>query len=138
MLNANYSYQQIFFLKCKIRETALCEVCTMEIETLNHFWACNYVQQFLANLTTFLLRYNITMHFSLKYVTFGVMERAHCIETQVNNFLILLRKYFIFKNKSLKTQPTITHFKVYLSQRINVEKHIYFTKKNLPNLTENG
>ena len=95
----------------------------MEIETINHlFWECNYAQKFLANLTTFLLRYNITMQFNLKYVTFGILERAHCIKTQVENFIILLGKYFIFKNKYLKTQPTIAHFKVYLSQRINVEK----------------
>ena len=121
-----------YLLKCKIGETALCEFCTMEIETINHlFWECNYVQHFWANLATFLLRYNITMHFSLKYVTFGITERAHCIETQVKNFIILLGKYFIFKNKCLKTQPTISHFKVYLSQRINVENHIYFIKNRL-------
>ena len=46
---------------------------------------------------------------------------------------ILYRQHikFIFKNKCLKTQPTISHFKVYLSQRINVEKHIYFIKNRL-------
>ena len=93
---------------------------------------------FSANLATFLLRYSITMHFSLKYVTFGITERAYCIETPVKNFIILHGKYFIFKNKCLKTQPIIAHFKVHLRRRINVEKHIYFTKKNLPNLTENG
>ena len=81
------------------------------------------------------LRYNITMHFSLKYVTFGITERAHCTETQDKKFFILLGKYYMFKNKCLKTQPTIAHFKVYLSQIINVEKHIYFIKKDLPNLT---
>ena len=47
-----------YLLKCKIGETALCEFCTMEIETINHlFGECNYVQHFWANLTTFLLRY---------------------------------------------------------------------------------
>ena len=71
------------------------------------------------------------MHFSLKYVTFGITERAHRIKTQIKKFIILLGKYFIFKNKCLKTQPTISHFKVYLSQRINGEKHIYFIKNRL-------
>ena len=104
----------------------------MEMETINHlFGECNYVQHFWAILTTFLLRHNITMHFSLKYVTFGIKKRAHCIETKVKNFIILLGKYFIFKNKCFKTQATIAHFKVYLSQRINVEKHIYFIKHRL-------
>ena len=99
----NFQYKCLMRnLKCKIGETALCEICTMEIETINHlFWECYYVQHFWANLATFLLRYNITMHFSLKYVTFGITERAHCIKTQVENFIILLGKYFIFKNKCL-------------------------------------
>ena len=45
-----------YLLKCKIGETALCEFCTMEIETINNlFWECNYVQLFWATLTTFLL-----------------------------------------------------------------------------------
>ena len=78
------------------------------------------------------------MHFSLKYVIFGITERAHCIETQVKKLIILLGKYFIFKNKCLKTQPTLAHLNVYFSQRINVEKHSYFIKKiDLPNVTEN-
>ena len=103
-----------YLLKCKIGETALCEFCTMEIETINHlFWKCNYVQHFWANLATFLLRYNITVNFSLKYVTFGITKKANCIETQVKNFTILLGKYVIFKNKCLETQPTMSHFKVY-------------------------
>ena len=83
-----------YLLKCKIRETALCEFCTIQIETINHlFGECNYVQHFWPNPTTFLLRYNITiLHFSLKYVTFGITERANCIETEVKNFIKLLGK----------------------------------------------
>ena len=80
-----------YLLKCKIGETALCEFCTMEIETINHlFWKSNDVQHYWTIPTTFLLRYNITMHFSLKYVTFGITERAHCIENQVKNSILLL------------------------------------------------
>ena len=75
----------------------------------------------------FLLKHNITINFSLKYVTFGITERTNCIETQVKNFIILLGKYFIFKNKYQGTQPTLEHFKLYLSQRIKVEKYINFT-----------
>ena len=42
------------------------------------------------------------MHFSLKYVTFGITERAHCIETQDKNFIILLGKYLNLKTNALK------------------------------------
>ena len=121
-----------YLLKCKIKETALCEFCSMEIETINHlFWECNHVQHFWTNLAMFLLRHNITINFSLKYVTFCITERTNCIETQVKNFIILLGKYFIFKNKYQGTQPTLEHFKLYLSQRIKVEKYIYFTNDRI-------
>ena len=101
-----------YLLKCKLKETALCEFCSMEIETINHlFWECNHVQHFWTNLAMFLLRHNITINFSLMYVTFGITERTNCIETKVKNFIILLGKYFIFKNKYQGTQPTLEHFK---------------------------
>ena len=106
-----------YLLKCKIKETALCEFCSMEIETVNHFFGWNVtVQHFWTNLTMFLLRHNITINFSLKYVAFGITERTNRIETQVKNFIILLGKYFIFKNKYQETQPTLEHFKWNFSQ----------------------
>ena len=75
----------------------------------------------------FSLRHNITINFSLKYVIFGITERTNCFETQDKNFIILLGKYLIFKNKYQETQPTLEHFKLYLSQRIKVEQYIYLT-----------
>ena len=106
-----------YLLKCKIKETALCEFCSMEIETINHlFWECNHAQHFWTNLAMFLLRHNITINFNLKYFTFGITERTNFIETKVKKFIILLGKYFIFKNKYQGTQPTLEHFKLYLSQ----------------------
>ena len=125
--------------KCKIKETASCEFCSMEIETINHlFWECNHVQHVWTNLTMFLLRHNITINFCSKYVTFDITERTNCIETQVKNYIILLEKYFIFKNKYQETQPTLEHFKLYLSQRIKVEKTFILQMIELPNSTENG
>ena len=60
------------------------------------FWGeCNYVQHFWTNLTTFLLRHNITMHFSLKYVTVGIKEITQCVETRVKNFIILHINIFL-------------------------------------------
>ena len=62
-----------------------------KIETLNH----HYVQFFLPNLTAFILfKYNVI---SLKYDTFGIPD----IETQVNNFNILLVGYSLSQNKGL-------------------------------------
>ena len=79
----------------------------------------------------FLLRHNIKINFSLRYVTFGITERTNCIETQVKNFIILLGINVMFKNKYQENQPTLEHFKLYLSQRIKVEKYIYFTNDRI-------
>ena len=49
-----------FLLKCNIGHTALCEFCSMEIETLNHlFWECIHVQHFWTNLSVFLQEISI-------------------------------------------------------------------------------
>ena len=86
----------------------------------------------------FLLRHNITINFSLKYVTFGITERTNGIETQVKNFIILLGKCFIFKNKYQDTQPTLEYFKLYLSQIIQQKNTFTLQMIELPNSTENG
>ena len=91
-----------YFLKCKIGETALCEFCTMEIDNINHLFG-KYVQHVWANLTTFLLRYNITMHLSLKYVTFGITDRTHCIEKNRSNNSLYCSEYTLYlKTNALK------------------------------------
>ena len=75
-----------YLLKCKIKETALCEFCSMEIETVNLFFGNVTLQHFWTNLTMFLLRHNITINFSLRYVTFGITERTNRIETPGQEF----------------------------------------------------
>ena len=70
-------------------------------------------------------QHNNQFQFKVCYIWYYI--RTNCIETQVKNFIKLLGKYFIFKNKYQETRPTLEHFKLYLSQRIKVEKYIYFT-----------
>ena len=90
-----------YLLKCIIGDTVLREFCSIEIETINHlFGECNYVQHFWAKLASILLRYKITMRFSLKYVTFGITERAHCIGTQVKIFIILFINILYLKTNA--------------------------------------
>ena len=45
--------------------------------------------------------------------------------SHIKDFIRLLGKYFIFKNKCLKMLPIFLHFKSYLNQRLNIEKEIY-------------
>ena len=66
----------------------------MAIDTIKHLLGeCNYVPHVWAHLTTFLPRYNITMHFSLKYFLL-VSLKKHIVskEIQVKKVIIWLRK----------------------------------------------
>ena len=121
-----------FLLKCNIAMSALCDFCTMEIETINHlFWECLYVQQFWTELSNLLKNCNIDITFSLRTITFGITQRINNPNIQVKNFIILLAKYFIFKSKCQKLPLSLIHFKSYLKQRLKVEKQIHLMKDKL-------
>ena len=48
-----------FLLKCHIEDSALCDFCSANIQTLNHlFRECTKVQYFWAEISTFLKAYN--------------------------------------------------------------------------------
>ena len=64
--------------------------------------------------------------FKLRYILLGITGKNRT-EIQLKNYIILLGKYFIFKSKYQKQQPNLLRFKSYLCQRINIEKHIYFS-----------
>ena len=121
-----------FLLKCNIAMSALCDFCTMEIETINHlFWEYLYVQQFWTELSNLLKDCNIGITFSLRTITFGITQRINNPNIQVKNFIILLAKYFIFKSKCKKLPLSFIHFKSYLKQRLKVEKQIHLMKDKL-------
>ena len=121
-----------FLLKCNIAISVLCDFCNMELETINHlFWECLYIQQFWTELSNFLKDYNVDITFNQKNITFGITINASDPKTQVKNFMIFIGKYFIFRNKCLKTPLVFVHFKSYLIQRLNIEKQIYFMKDKI-------
>ena len=89
-----------FLLKCNIGHTTLCDFCSMEIETLDHpFWECIHAQLFWTNLSTLLHDYNVFIHFNLRNIMLGITEGTYQTEVQIKNFINLLGKHFIFKNK---------------------------------------
>ena len=89
----------MFFLhKCKLVSSSLCDFCQMEIETVSHmFWECMYVQTFWMKLKDCLNENQITVNITFKTTTFGIQE-SFTNENKLKNVMILLAKYFIFKN----------------------------------------
>ena len=88
-----------YLLKCNIGHTALCDFCSMDIETLNHlFLECIQVQHFWINLSILLQEYYVHIKFNLRYILLGITGKNRT-EIQLKNYIILLGKYFIFKSK---------------------------------------
>ncbi|MCG7875526.1 MAG: reverse transcriptase domain-containing protein [Candidatus Thiodiazotropha endolucinida] len=92
-----------FLLKCNIASSALCDFCLMDIESINHlFWECRHVQHFWMDLSNLLQECNLDLALNLKTITFGITHGLKKLDTQVKNYIILLGKYYIFKNKYQK------------------------------------
>lgn len=136
----NFQYKHLFriiptnkfLFKCNIEDSALCDFCSMNIQTLNHlFWECPQVQHFWSEVSNFMSSYDITITFTLHNIIFGILSSNAKPETQVRNFIILLGKYFIFKNKCQKKPVLFTQFKSYFKQRLKIEKEIYFIKDRI-------
>lgn len=120
-----------FLNKCKLVSSSLCDFCNMEIETLNHlFWECRHVQSFWMELKDQLNENNIDIEVTFKTIAFGIQERF-CPNIKLKNFIILIAKYFIFINKYNKSIPVWQGFRLYIRNRIRIEKEIALTKNRL-------
>ena len=116
--NCNYKFlmriipTNKYLLKCNIVHTTLCDFCSLDIETLNRpFWECIHVQHFRTTLSILLQEYNVHIQFNLRYILLGITGKSN--RNSIKNYIILLGKYFIFKNKYQKQQPYLLRFKSY-------------------------
>ena len=120
-----------FLNKCKLVSSSLCDFCNMEIETFNHlFWECRHVQSFWMELKDYLNENNIDIEITIKTINFGIQERF-CPNIKLKNFIILIAKYFIFINKYNKSIPVWQGFRMYIRNRIRIEKEIALMKNRL-------
>ena len=99
-----------FLTKCNIVGSALCEFCSMEIETVSHlFWECAHVQQFWTSVADLLRVCDSNINITVKTITFGSKPKCDAI---VINFIIFLAKYSIFQNKQNKKSAKHACFQV--------------------------
>ena len=106
-------------------EASTCDFCRMSVESNKHlFWECTSVQPFWSSLKTYLntkLPSFNQIHFtyesiSLCNITHNNRNASNCI-----NFIIILAKYFIHKNKYQEHVHNFDEFILYLSHRIKLE-----------------
>ena len=71
-----------FLLKCKLINSALCDFCSMDIETNTHMFSeCLHVQQFWRDLVNFLHGFHIDIPLSLLTITFGITHVIGRLDT---------------------------------------------------------
>ena len=116
--------------KMNISTSEMCNYCTNEIETIEHkLYSCNEAHIFWITFETwwnhiFGSQNNISL--SCQDIIFGIMETG----MQTLNFCILVAKYFINQKKYNNQQLYFPSFKIYLKSKLEIIKHILFTKGN--------
>ena len=101
-----------FLSKCNIINSSLCDFCNRQPETLEHlFWECHFVRAFWTQIHNFCIANNQTFNLCYENISFGLYNSS---SFNLLNCIILLAKYFIFRNKYLKTIPSVAAFIPYL------------------------
>ena len=85
---------------------------------------------FWMKLKDYLKENNIDIEVTVKTITFGIQERF-CPNIKLKNFIILITKYFIFINTYNKSIPVLQGFRLYIRNRIRIEKEIALMKNRL-------
>jgi len=88
------------------------------------FWECTHIQPFWRQINNFLKeKLNTSSDNLITYqsISFCNVDLNNQIKSNCLNYIILLGKYFIFKNKYQKTIPNFNDFKYYLKYNLNIE-----------------
>jgi hypothetical protein len=131
-----------YLYKCNITETSLCDFCNSNVENIQHlFWECQLVRAFWTELDNYLLQQIINIHMNFRTICFGVEKSFN---STTINCIIIIGKYFIFKNKYAKTIPVFGNFITYVKKFEQIERmisnnkdklHIHLNKWNKLNLS---
>ena len=101
----------------------LCSLCKLENETLKHlFHECKLVKNFVTEVGMW-LEIPVLKKVDIKLMLFGSVNKD-APTPRINNFIILLIKFFLFSCRRKKISPTLKYFKLYLTQYYEIEKVI--------------
>lgn len=121
-----------FLHQIHLVDSSLCDFCTMQVETLRHiFWECPHIQHFWSHLDMFFASQNFNVTLNYQNISFGYKYISNDQIMSIVNFIIILAKFFIFKNKLNHTTPMFEVFVCYLRKRKEVERHIAIIKDKI-------
>ena len=116
--------------KFKLVNSSLCDFCGQSPEDIYHlFWGCHYSQIFWVSLANILSTCNIDVDINFANIALGIPALKQN-KTPIN-YSLLLAKYYLFRCKCRQERLVYNHFKDYLKEKINVEKHIAIRKGKL-------
>ena len=119
-----------FLHKCHLVQSSLCDFCTMHPDSIYHmFWECHIVQGFWSEVKLFLEdKFSKIINLTFQNISFCNIINIKDEDGPIVNYIVLLSKYFIFKNKCNKSVPLIRQFKEYINYRKKLEHTIAIFK----------
>ena len=102
-------YTNIMLFQFGLAVYPLCYFCNKELETLEHFFFyCSKVSTFWNELNILLKQQKlISKNFHIQDILFGLFSADNDDDNILVNYIILERKYLIFRSKLSQTFPTI-------------------------------
>ena len=124
-----------YLLQCGLTHSNLCDFCSMSVDSNMHmFWECPIIQQFWNSVKVYIeqtANLPSISNFDYEHISFCNVSVGHSKTSHIVNFIILLEKRYIFRNKYQNTIPNIYHFNTYLHNRLNIEEIIAFNKDQI-------
>ena len=110
-----------FLFKINKTDTNICSYCDQEAETKTHlFYNCQKVKAFWSAFQTWLQSHaNITFNLTIKSALFSGQTKNVLL-----NYLLLLARYFIYKNKFTSNNISIQTFINYVKRKYQNERYI--------------
>ena len=114
--------------KIKYIDTDLCTFCNMEPETIQHlFWDCIYINPLLGEFISW-IRNICSEHFVL-IASEMILGKTNA--SVIQNFLMILLKFYIYQHRLKKSIPDFTGFVIYVKYYQKLERSIYYNNNQI-------
>ena len=111
--------------KWKIVETNMCTFCSVHVETINHlFWECQIVQNLWFRVFEYIEEVYHVEGLLTKNLYNILTNRIMNKKNHVSNFLCLITKYYIYRQRCLKDELLFPQLKGLVNQIRCIEKYI--------------
>ena len=105
--------------KWKIKESSNCSFCDSEKETFAHLFIYCPISNFFWRKVK--EEYNLTFDIEEKTI---LLNKAHCNPKRIDNFIMLLAKFFIHRTRCLGKKLNFIQFKEYVQSFKDIEEFI--------------